>query len=110
MHSCPYVSRWSPTKPDVPDDLVLHARNLRYDMGNMRDSAVLHLHLIAPAISLLRRGGARSIIAESLLVKHQLPIINRSCGRGPNLRTVNRVIGGLCAVLMRHGRGGRPLF
>ena len=66
----------------------------------MRDLAILFLHLITTALRLLRPGGARSIIAESLLIKQQLLIINRSRQRGPNLRTTDRIVTGLCALLM----------
>ena len=70
----------------------------------MRDLAILFLHVITTALRLLRPGGARSIIAESLLVKQQLLIINRSRQRGSNLRTLDRIIAGLCAILMRPHR------
>lgn len=56
----------------------------------MSDLAILFLHVIVTILRLLRPGGARSIIAESLLVKQQLLIINRSRQRGPNLRTMDR--------------------
>ena len=46
----------------------------------MRDLAVLFVHLIATVARLLGRGGARSVVAESLLLKHQLLILNRSRG------------------------------
>jgi glutamyl-tRNA reductase len=52
----------------------------------MRDLAILFLHLITTVAKLIGPGGARSIVAESLLVKHQLLIINRSRERAPNLR------------------------
>ncbi len=48
--------------------------------------------------------GARSVVAESGLVKHQLLILNRSRTRSPNLRPADRVVAGLCAVFMRPGR------
>ena len=67
----------------------------------MRDLAVLFVHLIATVARLLGRGGARSVVAESLLLKHQLLILNRSRARAPNLRPIDRVIAGLCAGLMR---------
>lgn len=70
----------------------------------MRDLAVLFLHLVTMTIRLLGPGGAPSIIAETLLVKHQLLIVNRSRQRGPNLRTADRLITGLCALLMRPNR------
>jgi transposase InsO family protein len=70
----------------------------------VRDLAVLFVHLIATVVKLLRPGGARAVVAESLLLKHQLLILNRSRTRAPNLRPIDRVIAGLCAGLMRPSR------
>ena len=70
----------------------------------MRDLTVLFVHLIATVARLLGRGGARSVVAESLLLKHQLLILNRSRTRAPNLRPIDRVIAGLCTGLMRPSR------
>ena len=44
------------------------------------------------------------MVAESVLVKHQLLILNRSRKRSPNLRCSDRIVAGLCALLMRRGR------
>ena len=49
-------------------------------------------------------GGARSVVAESVLVKHQLLILNRSRKLSPNLLPFDRVVAGLCAVFIRPGR------
>jgi putative transposase len=68
------------------------------------DLVVLFLHLLATAARLAGPGGARSIVAESLLVKHQLLILNRSRKRSPNLRLSDRVVAGVCALLMRPRR------
>ena len=73
-------------------------------MPRTREQALLLVHLIATIAKLLLRGGARSIIAESLLLKHQLLILNRSRARAPNLRPFDRVIAGLCTDLMRRAR------
>jgi hypothetical protein len=70
----------------------------------MRDPAFLLIHLIATIAKLLLPGGTRSIIAESLLLKHQLLILNRSRARAPNLRPFDRVIAGMCTDLMRRAR------
>ena len=70
----------------------------------MRDLAVLLIHLITTVARLAGPGGARSVVAESILVKQQLLILNRSRQRSPNLRACDRVIAGLCAVLMRPDR------
>ena len=48
------------------------------DMALMRDAATLTIHLLVTIAHLLGPGGVRSIVAESLLVKHQLLILNRS--------------------------------
>ncbi|TME20929.1 MAG: transposase family protein [Chloroflexi bacterium] len=70
----------------------------------MRDLAVHFLHLLATVARLVGPGGARSVVAESVLVKHQLLILNRSRKRSPNRRPSDRVVAGLCALFMRPGR------
>jgi len=70
----------------------------------MRDLAVPFLHLIATVARLAGPGGARSVVAESVLVKQQLVILNRSRKRSPNLRLSDRMVAGVCALLMRPGR------
>src|ERR1700716_3051765 len=64
----------------------------------------MFLHLLTTVPRLAGPGGARSVVAESVLVKHQLLILNRSRNRSPNLRPSDRVVAGLCALLMRPGR------
>jgi hypothetical protein len=46
--------------------------------SSMRNLAVFVIHLIATLARLLGPGGVRSLVAESLLLKHQLLIVNRS--------------------------------
>ena len=70
----------------------------------MRDLAVLFLHLLATVARLAGSGGARSVVAESVLVKQQLLILNRSRTRAPNLHLADRIVVGVCALLMRPGR------
>jgi putative transposase len=67
----------------------------------MRDLVVLFIHFIATLARLLGPGGARSIVAESLLLKHQLLILNRSRHRSPNLCASDRIFAGLMALLVR---------
>jgi len=57
---------------------------------------------------LLGPGGVRSLVAESLLLKHQLLIVNRSRQRTPNLRSSDRILAGLLALLVRPTRLLRP--
>jgi hypothetical protein len=70
----------------------------------VRDLAVLLLHLLATVARLAGPGGARSVVAESVLVRHQLLILNRSRKRSPKLRLSDRMIAGLCALLIRPSR------
>jgi beta-phosphoglucomutase-like phosphatase (HAD superfamily) len=66
----------------------------------MRNLSVLFIHFIAVLARLLGPGGVRSLIAESLLLKHQILILNRSCKRSPNLHVSDRILAGLLAVLL----------
>src|SRR5712692_7589042 len=70
----------------------------------VRDLAVLLLHLLATVARLAGPGGVRSVVAESVLVKHQLLILNRSRTRSPNLRLADRIVAGVCALVMRPSR------
>ncbi len=62
------------------------------------------IHLIATLARLLGPGGVRSLVAESLLLKHQLLIVNRSRQRSPNLSAVDRILAALLALLARPTR------
>jgi putative transposase len=72
--------------------------------AEMRDLICLFIHVIATLTRLLGPGGIRSVVAESVLVKQQLLILNRSRQRSPNLRTSDRIVAGLCALLIRPAR------
>ena len=74
-----------------------------YDCA-VRDLAVLLLHVLATVARLAGPGGVRAVVAESVLVKQQLLILNRSRKRSPRLRLGDRVVAGLCALLMRPRR------
>src|SRR4029453_18949104 len=70
----------------------------------MRDLFILFVHLIVTLARLAGPGGVRAVVAESVLVKHQLLILNRSRKRSPRLRLGDRLVAGLCALLMRPRR------
>src|SRR5215467_13031717 len=70
----------------------------------MRDLAIVFVHLIVTLARLAKPGGLRSVVAESVLVRHQLLVLNRGRKRAPNLRTGDRIITGLCTLLMRPAR------
>src|SRR5215831_6934224 len=70
----------------------------------MRDIFTLVLHAIVTIIRLSQPGGLRSVVAESVLMRHQVLILNRGRKRAPNLRSSDRIIAGLCSLLMRPTR------
>ena len=70
----------------------------------MRDPIILLVHLIATLARLMDPGGLRSVVAESVLVKQQLLILNRSRHRAPNLCASDRILAGVCALFMRPAR------
>ena len=70
----------------------------------MRDLLILFVHLIVTVARLARPGGLRSVVAESVLVRHQLLVLNRGRKRAPKLRTADRIIAGLCTLFMLGAR------
>jgi putative transposase len=74
-----------------------------YD-AKMRNLVMLFVHVIVTLARLLGPGGIRSVVAESVLVKQQLLILNRSRQRSPHLHNSDRFIAGLCALFIRPAR------
>jgi putative transposase len=56
--------------------------------------------MLITTIRTIAPGGTRAVIAESLLLKHQLLVLNRSRKKAPRLRALDRVLLGLSAVLV----------
>src|SRR5215471_3855841 len=73
----------------------------------MRDAVVLCFHALVTIIRITRPGGVRSLVAESILLKHQVLILNRSRRRAPNLRISDRFIAGVCSLFIKPRRLGR---
>ena len=70
----------------------------------MHDLVILFVHIIATLARLLGPGGIRSVVAESVLIKQQLLILNRSRQRSPNLRSSDR----LCCRFVCSSHSPRP--
>ncbi len=70
----------------------------------MRDLLVLLVHFLTTLARLLGPGGTRAVIAETLVIKHQLVILNRSRRRAPNLTAADRIVMGLCTLFMNPSR------
>src|SRR5262245_38769247 len=70
----------------------------------MRHLIILIVHLITTVLRVVRPGGVRAVVAESILTKHQLLILNRSRRRAPNLRMMDRLIAGFCSLWIMPNR------
>jgi putative transposase len=70
----------------------------------MRDFIILFVHVIVTVLRLAGPGGARSVVAESTLIRHQLLILNRGRKRAPNLRFTDRLTAGLLTLFMSPAR------
>src|SRR5271163_1284921 len=57
-------------------------------------------HLLVTLARLARPGGVRTVVAESLAVKHQLLIMKRSQQRAPNLTSWDRLLLGFYTLLV----------
>ena len=57
-------------------------------------------HLLTTLAKLLGPGGAKAIVADSLLMKQQLLIINRSRRRAPNLTAIDRLLLGFWSLFL----------
>ena len=68
---------------------------LRDNVQPMRDLLLLAIHLTVTIAKLLGPGGVRAVAAESLLLKQQLIVGNRSRQRAPNLTALDRFVLGL---------------
>ena len=50
---------------------------------HVRDLLILVIHVLVTLLKLVRPGGLRAVVAESLLLKHQILISNRARHRAP---------------------------
>jgi transposase InsO family protein len=64
----------------------------------MKNLFLIFAHTPAAIARLLRPGGARALVAENLLLKQQILIINRSRLRAPNLSLLDRLFFGFLAT------------
>ena len=70
----------------------------------MRDFLILLLHLIVTIVRVAKPGGLRTVVAESVLLRHQLLILNRGRKRAPNLRSADRILTAICTLFVRPAR------
>src|SRR5450631_1395874 len=65
---------------------------------------ILAVHLLTTIAKLVRPGGVRAVVAESLLLKHQLVISRRARRRAPNLSSFDRFVLGLGSLFVPASR------
>ena len=70
----------------------------------MKTQALLVIHALTTLAKLVGPGGAKAIIAESVLVKHQQLIAGRFVGKTPNLTTLDRFLCGFLVLFMHPNR------
>jgi hypothetical protein len=70
----------------------------------MRELFILAVHLLATLAKLMRPGGVRSVVAESLLLKHQLLTLKRSSKRAPKLTPWDRLLLGFGSACVSRAR------
>ena len=66
----------------------------------MKDLLLLLAHLLTTIAKLLGPGGARTVVADSLIMKQQLLVINRSRRRAPNLSALDRFLFGFWSLFL----------
>jgi len=66
----------------------------------MKDLLLLLLHLLTTIARLFGPGGARAVVADSLLMKQQLMVINRSRRRAPNLSALDQCLFGFGSLFL----------
>jgi putative transposase len=67
----------------------------------MKDLLPLIAHLLTTIAKLLGPGGAKTVVADNLLMKQQLLIMNRARRRAPNLTTLDRLLLGFYSLFLR---------
>jgi putative transposase len=70
----------------------------------MRDLILLLVHVVTTILRVVQPGGVRAVVAESVLIKHQLLILNRCRRRAPNLHILDRLIAGFCSFWIMSNR------
>ena len=70
----------------------------------MRAVLILLVHLLTRGLKLLGASGARAVLAENLLLKHQLLVLRRNRRRAPNFTPADRLLLGLASSFLHPRR------
>jgi putative transposase len=66
----------------------------------MKELLILFAHVLTTIAKLLGPGGAKAIVADSLLMKQQLLTVNRARQRAPNLSALDRFLLGSSSLIL----------
>jgi hypothetical protein len=70
----------------------------------MKTAVSLFLRMLVLLARILRPGGVKAVIAENLMLKHQITILQRSRKRAPNLEMSDRVVLGWLSLVVSPNR------
>ena len=70
----------------------------------MREKTQLLIHFIITLIKLLRPGGVKVVMAETIAMKQQLIVLNRGKKRSPKFTSSDRILFGLLAFFINESR------
>ena len=70
----------------------------------MPETIELLIHFFVSAIKLLRPGGVKVVMAETIAMKQQLIVMNRGRSRSPKLITSDRFLFGILAIFIAGSR------
>jgi hypothetical protein len=70
----------------------------------MKDLLTLLLHLLTTIANLLGPGGAKAVVADSLLMKQQLLVIKHTRRRAPNLSALDQFLFGFWSLFLEPNR------
>jgi len=70
----------------------------------MKSAVLLFVHFLVLIAKALRPGGIKALIAENLLLKHQLTVLSRARQRAPNLKATDRFLFGMLSLVVAQKR------
>jgi hypothetical protein len=66
----------------------------------MKSAVLLFVHFLVLIANALRPGGIKAIIAENLILKHQLTVLSRARQKAPNLKANDRFLFGMLSLVV----------
>lgn len=70
----------------------------------MKTVLLLMIHLLVTLVKTAKPGGVKAVLAENVLLKHQMIVANRTRKRAPNLSAWDRFLFGLYSLLINNRR------